>query len=242
MEYADEIGSPYGQYVLSLGLEKLLRVAIADTYEERLGLLNSGRGPSVTPDFLHRALEMVNERDDGIYLSDFTSVYELPHVKAPYFADTDSGPLDVWRWAHLDETRAQFVYRVDRQILREWGYVMWDRSRLDEIGIFQKDWVPTDDVQNSLLDASETESGRVWMETSFRMRQEIYRAGGRGWWSVGDHSRIEWPNGKPFPPPKPRLGPVYRRIEANSLEEAREALSTMKLPSLATIRRKSQIG
>ena len=67
------------------------------------------------------------------------------------------------------------------------------------------------------------------MQNSWEQREKIFRAGGKGWWSWGDESKIAWKGGV-----APGQGPSYPAIcKPNSLEEAREFLSMMKLPASA---------
>ncbi|KAF2424830.1 hypothetical protein EJ08DRAFT_663853 [Tothia fuscella] len=143
VQTANDIDSEYVQYLLSLGLEKLYAIWTAKTYETRYELMNNPQCncPWSRYDFLHEALdEMSNEPNDHIYLSDYTLDDQRRNIKPSYFKDPDSGPAEVWRWAHQDETRSNFVYQRHREVLREWAYVMWDSCRLNEWGVFQKPW------------------------------------------------------------------------------------------------------
>lgn len=54
--------------------------------------------------------------------------------------DPDIGPEDVWRWAHVGEKLIDAVNNHDRQFLRKWGYVMWDRQRLTTKGLMDQPW------------------------------------------------------------------------------------------------------
>ncbi|KAF2789047.1 hypothetical protein K505DRAFT_365959 [Melanomma pulvis-pyrius CBS 109.77] len=148
---------------------------------------------------------------------------ERNHTRPPFFNDPDTGPIDVWRWTHQNETWANFVNQDDRKTLREWGFVMWDRARLDESSIFQSRWeppYPNDEESRANIQR------RAEMQASWEARSKMYRIGGRGWWSFGDHSKIIWPNGKA--PWEGRFVPAL--TVPNSIEEARDAFRLMKLP------------
>ncbi|KAI0440401.1 hypothetical protein F4803DRAFT_577671 [Xylaria telfairii] len=64
-----------------------------------------------------------------------------PGLLTPLPYDPDFGPVDVWRWAHPRTLRANWEYQGAREKLRKWGYVMWDRARLEGAGIFRRSWV-----------------------------------------------------------------------------------------------------
>src|ERR1700722_9263535 len=108
----DDVDSEYIQHLLSLGLERLYAISLAETYEARYELLNEADTdcPRSNFDFLHEALIDVNESNDRIPLSDFTLTEERTRLRSPFFDDPDPGPLEIWRWAHLDQTRRYFVY------------------------------------------------------------------------------------------------------------------------------------
>jgi hypothetical protein len=61
-------------------------------------------------------------------------------------------------------------------------------------------------------------------EASLQRRSEIYRSGGRGWWSFEDESKVIWPKVSDQKPVK------QRPKEVVSLSEAKDFLSTLKLP------------
>jgi hypothetical protein len=77
--------------------------------------------------------------------------------------------------------------------------VFWDRERLDEMRIldlpWRKQWSPL------MLRRDFGEMSRNWewsrsnLKLSWRRRQLIFMAGGRGWWSEDDESKVQWPKG-----------------------------------------------
>ncbi|KND93678.1 hypothetical protein TOPH_01416 [Tolypocladium ophioglossoides CBS 100239] len=214
VEYGHRVDSPSIQHILSLGLAKLYQIAGAETYEERCLLLYSGHCPPATDSFLHEGLQGANEQNDNIFLDDLTPEDETLHIKQPFFADPDS------------ESWANWVYQENRHGLRQWGYVMWDRSRLEAVGIFQKPWEDMDGSRDSLLEEQEATRQRAYMENSWEKREQIYMSGGTGWWSWGDQSKVRWRRGV-----MPGQGPsVPAHTEPNSLQEAREMLAMIKLP------------
>lgn len=191
MTYENGIDSGFIQNVLSLGLAKLHQVAEAKTYEERHRLLSSSHPPPFTVSFLHEGLtKNTNELHDDVFLDD-----SLAEVIMPRFADPDSGPAFAWRWAHRGESWVKWVYQQNRHALRQWGYVMWDQSRLDAIGLFQNPWQDDVKERDSCLDEQEATRQRACMEDSWERKEQIYRSGGTGWWSWGDESMVKWRGG-----------------------------------------------
>ncbi|KAJ2988039.1 hypothetical protein NUW58_g4185 [Xylaria curta] len=231
VEFGDRIDAPYTQNVLSLGLKKLYQITRAETYDDRERVLCSGYSPRATYFFLYEGLRYANEQHDDFWLDDLTPENELLYVKQPFFADPDSGPADVWRWAHYEESWQTWVYQANRDNLRRWGYVMWDRSRLEAIGVFQEPWEETDEgnSEESVLEQQEAQRQREYLKSSWEQRQRILSRGGTGWWSWGDESKVRWRGEKPDTSTQvPRAGPASTKyIEPHSLQEAREMLTIL---------------
>ncbi|ERS95277.1 hypothetical protein HMPREF1624_08489 [Sporothrix schenckii ATCC 58251] len=136
--YGVGVGSPPLEHVLSWGLARLYHLTEAETYEERYRLLDAGRNPAPTYSFLYEGLQMAaNEYDSIVFYDDIQPEDEARYFHTPFFADPDTGPADVWRWAHIDESWQNWVYQEDRSHLRRWAYVLWDRARLEATGIFE---------------------------------------------------------------------------------------------------------
>lgn len=187
IDYISDRESLHIQNILSRGLEKLRQLSTARTYEARHELLKDHPG-SRWP-FLYTALTGANRGYKDLYLSDFTLTEDQSRMRPPFFNDPDSGPADIWRWARPDEFYEDSDDEDDRVALREWGYVMWDRARLDDFGIFQNRWGPSypNDEESQAIDQRVAE-----MMASWNARSEIWLMGGRGWWNPGDHSKIIW--------------------------------------------------
>lgn len=224
--------SPYIQHLLSLGLNRLHQIAQSETYEERHKALYKGVHPGFTCFFLYEGLQAANERNDNVWLDELTSDDEPLQMKTPYYADPDCGPRDVWRWAHHEESWGSWVYQKERNSLRQWGYIMWNKSRLERTGIFQKPWEEEEiDPEEELLKEQEATRQEGYMMSSWDQREKVFRRGGDGWWRLGDESKLKWENGV-----APRRGAANRpeftsRIQPKSLQDAREMLSKLKLPS-----------
>lgn len=65
--------------------------------------------------------------------------YEIEEImeQFPQSSDPDSGPVDAWEWAR-NTPGYDLLIGLDYPIhFRTWGYVMWDRARLDEWGVLE---------------------------------------------------------------------------------------------------------
>lgn len=222
MSYADMSDLDDIEPILARGLSSIHSIVLANTYEDRYQLLYPDY-PQHADNFLYEALNAVNERDDGVDLEEYTTDDELSRIRSPFFQDPDTGPADAWRWAHQEETCAHFVNTHARRSLREWAYVMWSRSRLDQMNIFQ---TPRDEPAE-LAPTHDEVQRRDQREASLDRRSHIYWRGGWGWWSFEDESRIVWPD---------RKGVVERPLkggqkEVQSLSEAKDFILSLKYPS-----------
>ena len=87
---------------------------------------------------------------------------------------------------------------------------MWDLARWERWGTLDEEWEENppaeyDPERDYGIDLGQQQEE---MRESFRVRHEICNRGGRGWWTPGDESRVQWPGGK-VPknwPPKPSAG------------------------------------
>ena len=61
---------------------------------------------------------------------------------------------------------------------------MWDRSRLDALGMFAVEWDGAKEDRRS--------SDVIWIPPDENPREWIFENGGRGWWAPGDTSRVVW--------------------------------------------------
>lgn len=91
--------------------------------------------------------------------------------------DRDRGPQDAWEWAYADRAPRVSVYRLDRTELRRWGYVLWDRARLDAISLFKEPFCPS-----RHLDVSERRPVDDEFVASWKAREKISETGGTGYW------------------------------------------------------------
>lgn len=104
----------------------------------------------------------------------------------------DSSPYATWSYVHRHCFANSCVFRYRNKILRKYGYVVWE---------LPEDIVPTElhrrlrlAQQQAMMEQEEIEKKRPEMEQSWKERASIYAKGGRGYWDVGDTSRITWEN------------------------------------------------
>lgn len=104
--------------------------------------------------------------------------------------DLASCPYEIWHHVHKDCYANYCVFRSRNSVLRKYGYVIWD---------LPEDSVPKESrrrlrsaQQQAIGDLEEIEKMRPELEQSWKERATIYAKGGRGYWDVGDASRITW--------------------------------------------------
>jgi hypothetical protein len=165
----------------------------ADTYDIRYTLL-CGDTPRRANVFIYNGLRSGGDFSNLRRLIDFTEQDEekLARHFPPFVEESDTGPADAWRWAYQGETSQKFSYSDCQRPLLLLGYCMWDSARLDEWRIFAHPWHrPT----RPIFDSRESIAlGKVEWQSRIA-RFQIYEDGGRGWWSLGDESKIVWPPG-----------------------------------------------
>lgn len=97
--------------------------------------------------FLRAAVKMFYLRSSDMRLALFggrTRLSKLPYdqvvaaVGRARVFDPNSSPEDVWRWAYERVNDPEQDYGWAQAPLREWGYVMWDRARLDKVEVFRR--------------------------------------------------------------------------------------------------------
>ncbi|KAI1213130.1 uncharacterized protein F4807DRAFT_312305 [Annulohypoxylon truncatum] len=224
VEPAQWFGSPDLQTVLFQGLVTLESIAKANTYTQRYDLLHQGRIPPTRDRTLYRALKDINyegidDRDASVSGYGNSQDYAF-RVKSAFFEDPDNGPFTIWKWAHESQSLRQSVYQREKAPLRKWGYVMWDRDRLDACGILQDRWQPPVTGRSLPDDPPREMDDERWI-SSWRERSRIHMEGGSGWWDFGDESKIVWARRK--------AGGVAKAPDTpKSLDEAKRAILALQ--------------
>ena len=208
VDYVDPTEPDYLEPIMARGLVSITSILAAETYEEAYHLLYPDY-PRSTDNLLYGALDLLWATDDGIALEDYTPGDESLTIPPPFFADPDAGPEEVWRWAHQDASRSQFINSPGK-------------SQLDHLMIFDQPW------EEPLPEAPSNDNLRRTEQrlSSIQRRGQICMGGGRGWWSFDDESRVVWPFGGG--PRKKSTKPTPEDIRNMSLAEAKSFLLAMK--------------
>jgi hypothetical protein len=216
VEYIDSLFSGVGEYVLSMGLERVCHIITADTYDDRHKLLHKGNnreeGEPLRKDvFFYQDLPAASPEYNGSYvLSELTQEERNTYLKSPFFNDPDCGPAEIWWRVHQSEMPNNIVGVSRNERHRRWGYVLWDASRLENIGRLEE---PGPEVMDVLV---EYKNKRPSLKNSWEMREKIWRAGGTGWWSPEDRSEV--------------TRPPHCNQGVSSVDEAKKLLRAMELP------------
>ena len=137
------------QYQLTRGITKLHDILSAsEEITSSEAFLTDKEDINSTAGFLSAAFSyraLHNDLDNDFdCLCDLTEEQEEKVLAQPVAQDDfDSGPRDMWRWAHEEQGPEDFVHGAGQAVLRQWAYVMWDRSRLDAWGVLDDGpWQP----------------------------------------------------------------------------------------------------
>lgn len=198
----------------------------AETYNARHKLLHRGNERDDEPlrkdMFLYQDLwwNASPQFNGPEMLSELTQEGKEIYIKPSFFKDSDPGPAKVWWWVHQDEMPTSIVGVPRNWVYRKWGYVLWDICRLQDIGIFQNPFSEADWSRDEFDEFRQEDRDRSLRE-SWKKREKIWRAGGSGWWSFKDQSKVVWP-------PRRKWEPLY--VGTKSIDEARDFLRGLKLP------------
>ena len=114
---------------MSRGLGFLRRISQASTSDQICMLRKNF---IQTHFFLTRALE--EEPNDYV---DRMNAFDDWIDKLPLrFADDSDGPNAAWTWSNGDIVEL-FHFQPSKKKFRKWGYVMWDKERLDQWGVLE---------------------------------------------------------------------------------------------------------
>ncbi|KAH8170002.1 zinc finger domain-containing protein [Sarocladium implicatum] len=131
IRYGHDVAPRGIQSLIPLGLAKLRVMIKAKTYEQRYKILDPCRTSRRRWPRMAKAL-----RESYIHPSQCPADGGYP---PPLIKDKDPGPRMIWGWAHWDEEMPGWTYQAHRDTIRRWGYVFWDKARLEE-AISQQVW------------------------------------------------------------------------------------------------------
>lgn len=193
IEPAIDSSSEFIQAILARGLPALHRLTRAKTYAEKMKVLYT-KHPSYFTKFLYRGLE----------------TYMLTHESGEaggkeYHHDNDPGPQEALKWAqrglclNLNTTTTGTedpVFWKELSEVRSWAYVFWDQKRLNHWGVLTSEFEPKAETEAERWAATLFDAD---IQSSIARRKDIHVAGGSGYWSAEDESRIVWKSGKGSP-------------------------------------------
>lgn len=109
-----------------------------------------------------------------------------------------SSPFRMWRLSHKDCWRQDVIAHPDHTWLRRCGYVFWDFQE-GRVADRQLRRFISGGRRKAWLDRFRCNDGELKskMRRSRRERADIYKRGGRGYWSEKDLSQIIWTEGAP---------------------------------------------
>ncbi|KAI0379570.1 hypothetical protein F5Y04DRAFT_290175 [Hypomontagnella monticulosa] len=182
--------SDQGEYILSQGLEYVLKLVNAQEYVERRRILS---GDDITPgcdddeppvlsNFLHHHLSMVgspSNHDAYVPFCELDKELKDSFVGKPFYDDPDPGPAAAWEWINGGRLPDRLVGTIATMDWRTWGYVFWGILRLESSGILQSDRYDSL-VESNLIKLGEPER-QQFLSNSREERMKIASTGGSGW-------------------------------------------------------------
>ncbi|KAF4636389.1 hypothetical protein G7Y89_g1699 [Cudoniella acicularis] len=195
------------EQILSRGLADIYEIATATTYAQQRHALMRVCQPrqGVPNNHLSSLLSIKLNCKNTIYQDD------ADFLLHPYFSDPDPGPEQVWRWANelYDARENGLTLGGGSPDHREWAYVMWDYARLEKWGMFDPIPPPPapltlspEEYQYQLEVLEEMGKKRLLLarrdQKKWERKYQIIRAGGTGWWSFEDESKVVWERGSPL--------------------------------------------
>ena len=165
---------------------------MADSYDERYQLLAPETGEQ-DPNFLFGVCDVYDYGKVSIMLDELTEDTFNQYIEPPFIEDPDSGPFTAWFWVHKSHSAAKPYGIGEHSLLRREGYVMLDYDRLQRRYNLE---VPPDPIELHIDPTTEavrqSNQRSEKLKQSYLKRSQIYDAGGRGYWSNDDDSKLIW--------------------------------------------------
>ncbi|KAH6673485.1 hypothetical protein B0J14DRAFT_49773 [Halenospora varia] len=137
-------------------------------------------------------------------------------ITSSLFPDEDCGPSEAWlrENENYDVRDNGLTLGGGSESMREWGYVFWTYSRLSSWNFFTPAQIPPPqqlplsphslaDFQMQMMLLEQQSRRRCGYarrtDPGYSRKVLLFQAGGRGWWSKDDESRVLWPVGRPSP-------------------------------------------
>ncbi|KAM5457494.1 hypothetical protein MaudCBS49596_000689 [Microsporum audouinii] len=188
-EYGFSYNNSNIQGYLRRGLNYIYKIAHAQSYEERLPLIDCGLQNECS--FLWQGIVYDANLDWPEPFDNIPEEELLWLVNASASCDCDPGPYEAWHWGNPN-VDPQIMVQAGNQIpLRKWAYVMWDHDRLLAWDIFSQPFNPFCRKDEKAA-SSEIERKQRELYRSRAARSKIFLKGGKGYWSENDETKVKW--------------------------------------------------
>lgn len=192
IHYIDDYDAPENackESLISKCLTAVYQLKCAKTYDERYKRLDAADVPPFDQENLFNDLQCVDDPSLP-QLSALSADAARELSVPPVSIETDEGPFDAWRWAYSEHS-PNVYFKIENWFFRTRAYVMWDKKRLDEWELLSS---PRGELPEEIDNAVYADESEVRKQHgSWEARCEIWRKGGRGWWSFDDVTQMEWP-------------------------------------------------
>jgi hypothetical protein len=192
----------HGQYILSQGLPLLQELVSATSFDARRTILRFGKVPDSADDGPPASLpkfmvDRITRLTPGPFLNPVAFLHDVNNMsdqsrerlRWPAFnPDPDPGPVSLWEWVHFGSMGFVGIYMVHQlRHFRQWGYLLWDMSRLRCLDVFRPGWEDEGKSPSDLF-TPYWEYDIVSLELSWHRRRKFWEAGKRGYWEAGDEN------------------------------------------------------
>ncbi|KAF2966735.1 hypothetical protein GQX73_g6846 [Xylaria multiplex] len=191
--------SEYAQGLLVGGVERVYHLSRASDYTQRHALLSRGEGmhdgPSGVVGFLFYGLEQGANPliEPPVPLSGMNESCKKIICGKPFYQDPDPGPASMWEWAYRNEKPGKLVARKTIWSHRQWAFPFWNLSRLKVAGLWRNSEIHGQwSIPDLEMEAYNTPERLELLDESRVERAKIWRAGGTGFYSPRDMSKVKW--------------------------------------------------
>jgi hypothetical protein len=198
---------------LALGLRFIQQVISQEGYDAWVKLLDICRRPHIPHDYnpsrilnemrrnrpFYRYLGLSSNQEEDELIE--WNLRDIPYWRlqrltdAPFGGNTEgiqSFPYRFWLASNLDGPYYQSIASWDNRLLRECGYVMWEYVSEDVMDDTEKLGILLDKAKKAhepRFERARASLDEIFL--SWKRREIIYFAGGKGWWAEGDFSKLE---------------------------------------------------
>ncbi|KAI1425412.1 hypothetical protein F5Y12DRAFT_747410 [Xylaria sp. FL1777] len=197
--YIDKPWSEYALEIMCDGIERIYSLSQALNYTQLHALLSGGEERENTPLRVSGFVFSRLEKDPNplvpthIPLMGMQAKHRKLLYGKPFYEDPDPGPMAMWEWMNRGRHPGNTVSNLLMIAHRQWAYPFWDLSRLQAARLLGDFWTyglwPKEDPE---LEQYKEPERLARLEASREERRSIRIAGGTGFYSPQDKSRIKW--------------------------------------------------